>query len=283
MSASAAVRYVGRMAGDLQPLKPIKSQLHPFRLLALIAGLGLTPAGGVAAQTFTILHRFGGNDGMTPWASLILSGNTLYGTAADGGSLGFGTLFAVNTDGTGFGTLHSFTATSGSGAIYDTNSDGAFPWAGLILSGNTLYGTVVGGGSSGYGTVFAINTDGTGFTNLHSFANNDGIFPYGGLLLSDNTVYGTASDYFNGPRNGTVLSLSFRPQLTITSSESNVILTWPTNVDGFDYIGYILQSTTNLVSPTVWSANSPTPVVADGQKTVTTPMSGARKFYRLSQ
>ena len=25
------------------------------------------------------------------------------------------------------------------------------------------------GGSSGNGTVFAVNTDGTGFTNLHSF------------------------------------------------------------------------------------------------------------------
>ena len=30
--------------------------------------------------------------------------------------------------------------------------------------GRQLYG-----GSSGNGTVFAVNTDGTGFTNLHSF------------------------------------------------------------------------------------------------------------------
>ena len=51
----------------------------------------------------------------------------------------------------------------------DTNSDGAYPHAGLILSGNTLYGTAYGGGSSGNGTVFAVNTDGTGFTNLYSF------------------------------------------------------------------------------------------------------------------
>ena len=45
----------------------------------------------------------------------------------------------------------------------------SFSAAGLILSGNTLYGTTTGGGSSGNGTVFAINTDGTGFTTLHSF------------------------------------------------------------------------------------------------------------------
>ena len=49
-----------------------------------------------------------------------------------------------------------------------TSSDGADPYAGLILSGNTLYGTTS-GGSWGDGTVFAINTDGIGFTNLHSF------------------------------------------------------------------------------------------------------------------
>ena len=43
------------------------------------------------------------------------------------------------------------------------------PYGGLILSGNTLYGTAQYGGSSGNGTVFAVNTDGTGFTNLYSF------------------------------------------------------------------------------------------------------------------
>ena len=52
------------------------------------------------------------------------------------------------------------------------------------------------GGSSGNGTVFAVNTDGTGFTNLHSFyccTNSDGAYPYAGLILSGNTLYGTAS------------------------------------------------------------------------------------------
>src|SRR5258706_563594 len=88
-----------------------------------------------------------------------------------------------STDGTGgspllpqndfFTTLHSFTAiipyTNDVGAVFGTNSDGIYPTAGLILLGNTLYGTAQGGGSSGNGTVFAINTDGSGFTTLHSF------------------------------------------------------------------------------------------------------------------
>jgi len=47
--------------------------------------------------------------------------------------------------------------------------------------------------------------------------------------------------------------------------------------------GFTLQSTTNLVSPAVRTAVSPTPVVADGQNAVTNPISGTRKFYRLAR
>src|SRR5208337_2833801 len=113
--------------------------------------------------TFTNLYSFtGGDDGGVPYAGLILSGNTLYGTATGGGSSGNGTVFAVNTDGTGFTNLHSFTAFSipfvvGPPWLGRTNSDGAFPQAALALSGTTLYGTTSTGGSSGNGTVFSIS------------------------------------------------------------------------------------------------------------------------------
>src|ERR1035437_2489320 len=160
-------------------------------LPALIAGLGLISAGRATAQTFTTLHSFtNGIDGANPQAGLILSGNTMYGTAAGGGSFSNGTVFAVNTDGTGFTNLYIFTALSNS-----TNSDGANPYAGLILSGNTLYGAAGNGGSSGKGTVFAVNTNGTGFTNLHNFTaltgplstNSDGATPAARLILSGTT------------------------------------------------------------------------------------------------
>src|SRR5438876_158853 len=139
-------------------------------LPALIAVLNLIPAGRVTAQTFTTLHSFtaapapyytnSNKDGVNPYAGLVTnaSGATLYGTAYYGGNSTNGTVFAVNTDGTGFTTLHSF-----------DGRDGDVPYAGLILSGNTLYGTAAGGGRSGYGAVFAVNTNGTGFTTLHSF------------------------------------------------------------------------------------------------------------------
>jgi hypothetical protein len=67
------------------------------------------------------------------------------------------------------------------------------------------------------------------------------------------------------------------PKLNLIRAGANVILTWSNSASGF-----VLQSTTNLVSP-VWASNSPRPVVVNGQNTVTNPISGARKFYRLIQ
>ena len=245
---------------------------------------------------FTNLHSFTAvlgplytnSDGAYPQAGLILSGNILYGTASQGGSLGNGTVFAVNTNGMVFTNLHSFTAFSG---FNNTNSDGALPVAGLILSGNTLYGTAEFGGTNGYGTVFAVKTDGTVFTNLHSFTatsgsypstNSDGASPQAGLILSGNTLYGTA--YGGGSGNGTVFSLTLgsvsapAPTLTIFPSGATVIVTWPTNAAGFT-----LQSTTNLVSTTVWSNVSPAAVVVNTNNAVTNAISDKQKFYRLSQ
>jgi uncharacterized repeat protein (TIGR03803 family) len=82
---------------------------------ALIASLGLIQAGRVTAQTFSTLHSFTAvtgleqwtnSDGSFPVAGLILSSNTLYGTASWGGSAGCGTVFKVSTGGTGFTNLH---------------------------------------------------------------------------------------------------------------------------------------------------------------------------------
>lgn len=131
------------------------------------------------------------SDGSEPNRDLVLSGGTLYGTTAYGGTNGYGTIFAVNTNGMGFTILHCFTLID---QTYSTNSDGARPEGGLILSGSTLYGTTLSGGMNGHGTIFAVNTDGTGFTILHSFSPGEGQTPYGVLVLSSNTLYGTTID-----------------------------------------------------------------------------------------
>jgi len=260
---------------------------------------GASGGGTVFAITtngsFSVLHTFTAgayddednytnSDGADPIGGLVLSGGTLYGTANEGGTNGNGTVFAVTTNGS-FSVLHTF----GEGP-YDeddsTNSDGANPYGTLVLSGNTLYGTAAFGSTNDDGTVFAVNTDGTGFTNLYTFTatdpdtgtNSDGANPSAGLILSGNTLYGTAL-YGGNDGNGTVFSLSLPPpRLAIILSGTNVILAWPTYAPGVT-----LQSATNIVPPAVWNTNLPSPVVVNGQNTVTNPISGTQQFYRLSQ
>jgi uncharacterized repeat protein (TIGR03803 family) len=147
--------------------------------------------------------------------------------------------------------------------------------------GNTLYGTAASGGNSGDGTVFEVNTDGTGFTTLHSFSGSDGTVPEAGLFFFGDTLYGTAS-LSGSSGSGTVFAISLgltsAPQLTIAFSRSNILLTWPTNATGFT-----LQSTTNLGLSAAWTNVTSAPVIVDGCNTVTNAISDARRFYRLKQ
>jgi uncharacterized repeat protein (TIGR03803 family) len=237
---------------------------------------------------FTTLRRFtGGSDGGRPYAELTVSGDVLYGTAAFGGVSGNGTVFKLNTNGTGFTVLHSFTAVNPNPRA---NSDGANPAGRLFLSGNTLYGTTFFGGGSDHGAVFAVNTDGTGFTNLHSFSlgtggddpvNSDGAGPFTGVTLSGNTLYGTAQ-VGGSSRSGTVFSLSLpSPPLTITTSGGNIILTWPTNPSDF-----FLISTVQLGSASGWTRIPlpQPPIVINGQYVVTVPNnSNGQQWYGLSR
>jgi uncharacterized repeat protein (TIGR03803 family) len=164
---------------------------------------------------FTTLHSFTtptgsypnyiNTDGVYPRADLMVSGGVVYGTTVLGGSSASGTVFAINTNGSGFTTLHNFSAIS---EINGTNSDGGKPTGGLILSGSTLYGTTQAGGASQVGTVFKVETNGTNFTALHSFDwTNDGGQPRAGLTISGGTLFGTA---MNGGTygHGTVYSVN---------------------------------------------------------------------------
>jgi uncharacterized repeat protein (TIGR03803 family) len=169
---------------------------------------------GATAQTFTTLYSFSplvsllpsNSDGANPMAGLIVSGNTLYGTTEYGGTAGYGAVFSIDTASLGFTNLHSFSAVTES--FPGTNGDGANPVAGLILSGNTLYGTTPSGGSSGLGTVFAVQIDGTGFTNLWNFTGGiDGSDPVAGLILSGNTLYGT-TEFGGSSFRGNVFALN---------------------------------------------------------------------------
>src|ERR1039458_8956501 len=232
-------------------------------------GSGTVFAVTTDGSDFTNLHSFTAtsgsypnytnSDGNNPSAGLILAGNTLYGTASSGGTNGNGAVFAINTDGTSFTNLHSFSAEATNSLGRHTNSDGYNPVANLILSGNTLYGTASEGGTNGYGTVFAVNTNGTGFTNLHSFTattgslstNSDGATPVAGLILSGNTLYGTAgSGGTNG--NGTVFAVNTNGAgFTVLHTFTALSSPYPhTNSDGYNPAAGLLLAGSTLYGTT---------------------------------
>jgi uncharacterized repeat protein (TIGR03803 family) len=222
------------------------------------------------------LHPFiSASDGASPHSGLVLSGSTLYGTASQGGSHSNGTVFAISTAGTDFTNLYNFTA-----LVSGDNSDGTSP-NNLILSSTCLYGTAAHGGSAGNGTVFAVSTDGTGFTNLYSFtalissANSDGANSKAGLIVSGNVLYGTT---VNGgsSRAGTVFALNLNSSvstppipipLTIQLAGSAVVLSWTNSTFG-------LQSTPVIAGTYINIPNATTPY--------TNSNSGVQQFFRLT-
>jgi uncharacterized repeat protein (TIGR03803 family) len=206
----------------------------PFVIVLVAVG------GRVTAQTFTNLHTFaatdinGNNsDGIGPGGFFVLSGSTLYGAATSGGTNGNGTIFSAKTNGTGFTTLYTFTTTDPNG----NNSDGVGPDV-SILSGNTLYGRALSGGTNGNGTIFSVKTNGTGFTTLHTFVatdpngnNSDGVGPDRELILSGNTLYGSAG---SGGTNGAGTIFAVKTNGTGFVTLHNFTATDPngTNADG---------------------------------------------------
>jgi uncharacterized repeat protein (TIGR03803 family) len=207
---------------------------------------------------FAVLHYFAGtNDGAYPVAGLVLSGNTLYGTTSRDYPGGLGKVFRINTDGTQYEVVVDFDTLQAPG--------GQFPDACLTISSNTLYGTTFLGGGVGFaGTVFKVNTDGTGFSVLHAFNGLDGngSSPRGGLLILNNRLYGSTTQS-GGPHPlniGTVFAVNtdgtdFKLLRNLTNNFFNADGT--TNYDGLSpeggltLLGNKLYGTTS--SGNVWN------------------------------
>jgi uncharacterized repeat protein (TIGR03803 family) len=86
------------------------------RVGVLILLAGLSPV--VQGQTLTTLASFNGSslnggNGQNPYASLTLSGNTLYGTTARGGADTYGTVFSLPLSGGSPTVLTSFDGSIG--------------------------------------------------------------------------------------------------------------------------------------------------------------------------
>jgi uncharacterized repeat protein (TIGR03803 family) len=228
---------------------------------------------------FTLLHTFTAgahywpyitnSDGAYPSAGLLLSGTTLYGTTSTGGSSASGTIFAVNADGSGFTNLYNFSATNGSGC----NNDGARPESTLVLAGQTLYGTACLGGSAGDGTIFAINTNGTGFVTLHAFTGgSDGAGPLCGLTLGSNILYGVTS---SGGTNdtGAIFSLTLPPALPVIANLSVAGTNLVINAIGEGAGTYETLMSTNPLAPfSQWTVVATNILITSGNFSVTNAM-----------
>jgi uncharacterized repeat protein (TIGR03803 family) len=182
----------------------------------------ITPGGAL-----TTIYNFANTpDGANPYTGLVLGTNgKFYGTTAEGGASGLGTVFTVTTKGV-VSILHSF-----------SGMDGEIPYGALIegADGN-YYGTTQFGGTmgSGYGTVFKITSTGT-FTSLHSFDDTtDGYEPFAGL------VQGSNGDFFGTTAGGP--GSNFGTVFKITSKGVYTLLHTFIDSDGWEPEGVLFQA-----------------------------------------
>lgn len=136
-------------------------------------------------NNFSVLHSFSqtGGDGLTPWSPAVFGADgMLYGTTYRGGAGNYGTVYSLKPDGTGYKVLYSLNA---------SGSEGEYCAGGVVLaSDGKLYGTTYQAGGA-EGTVFQLNTDGTGFRVIRAFSGADGAFFTTSLIEgSDGYLYG---------------------------------------------------------------------------------------------
>jgi uncharacterized repeat protein (TIGR03803 family) len=137
-------------------------------------------------SNFQVLTTFDSDSGGSVRSlQLISDGTTLYGLTR-GNTQAFGSVFRVATNGANFQTLHSF-------PDVPLATGGAAPSDTLSLDGTTIIGVTSGGGAygDGAGTIYRVNTNGTGFQTLHSLDlnNGEGHSPYGGMVRYGDTYY----------------------------------------------------------------------------------------------
>ncbi|HTV65358.1 MAG TPA: choice-of-anchor tandem repeat GloVer-containing protein [Bryocella sp.] len=151
----------------------------------------------------TVLNPFvNGPGGVYPLGAVLFdhAGN-MFGTTEYGGTGSLGSVYELSPSGSGW---------QASQLLSFTGDNGVWPYDTLVMdSAGNLYGGTRGGGS-GYGLVFELSPNGSGWTEniLHEFDGNDGEGAVGGLVFdSAGNLYGTT--WTNGSGGGgTVFELS---------------------------------------------------------------------------
>lgn len=181
----------------------MRSALRLLVMMSLVCAPIFFSAHSARAQTYSVIHNFsGGGDGKTPDTGTLDGAGNFYGTTEAGGSN------QPNCGSTGCGTVFKLTQKNGAWVLstlynFTGGSDGNAPRAGLTLGPDgSIYGSTVGGGGHGFGTVYKLQPSFTfcrsilcpwNETILHRFtAGSDGADP-SGLVIFDHSgnLYGT--------------------------------------------------------------------------------------------
>ncbi|HTU81628.1 MAG TPA: choice-of-anchor tandem repeat GloVer-containing protein [Candidatus Acidoferrales bacterium] len=191
-----------------------------------------------------IIHVFqgmaGGGDGQGPYSPPVVVNGMLYGTTAQGGANGYGTVYRAGLHG-GEKPIYSF---KGAG-------DGAFPFGSLLLLHGVFYGTAQNGGSGELenGTVFTCTLGGSE-KPIYSFQGDpsDGSSPRSGLILVNGTLYGDTEK-------GGSADLGTLFQITPSGTEKTLYSFTGSSTDGADPFGPLIYDGGTLYGTTISGGN----------------------------
>jgi len=168
----------------------VKGALYGVTYDGGTAGVGTIFKVTLAGKESVLFNFQGGAPGAYP-KNLIFVNSAFYGVASN----------STGPYSKHYGMFFKVTMAGKETVLYDFKGppDGTDGFGNLVASGDTIYGTTLGGGIDkcapydGCGTVFSITTAGKEKI-LYRFdpGKKDGVEPYGGLTLAHGALYGTA-------------------------------------------------------------------------------------------
>ena len=308
-----------------------------LRSLVGVAGtLLLVECAALAQANYQKLFTFGDPDGYAVlWNSSmpattnpqfplgIIQGTDgpLYGVSGNGGALGKGTAFKLNTDGTLFSVIHEFGQNADpypterlvegadgflygvtqQGVLFKLSKDGSSysilknllesPHQLVEGDDEMLYGVTSYGEGETHGSVFRIKKDGGTFAQIYSFTgqDGDGALPNSGLLKgSDGAFYGTTMlGGKRGPNGeltysyGTVFVIRSGLRIGVQLSPAGAVLL---SSAGVPNTSYTFQSVMDI-SSTNWTAIGTSIADTNGLIVFEGPVlaTNRTRFFRVSQ
>jgi uncharacterized repeat protein (TIGR03803 family) len=184
------------------------------------------------AQTETVLYSFDyptftftgcppNSYNIYPHAGVVFREGRLFGTTPEGG------IGEKGLPGSKDGIVFKLTPPKSGSAPWEKNTvhnfipepttapppiDGIYPCSRLVLDDGVLYGTTLGGGSAGFGMVYALIPPTTGQwteTILYNFTGGtDGEAPYDGLLMDGSNIFGVSMGGSTNSNGSNVFELS---------------------------------------------------------------------------